>query len=1087
MGAVIDVRRAPEPVVEVVGLDAEQVGVLDDDAPVVRVLGGPGTGKTTLAVELVLDRVERRGVPADGALVLAPTRRAAAGLRERVTARLARTTTEPLARTHQALGFAILRAEAALRGAPAPRLLSGPEQDVVLRDLLAGHRADPGRAPRWPAELAEALTTRGFRAELRDLLMRAAEHGVEAAELARLGVEHRRPEWVAAAGVLDEYDQVTALSRPGAFDPAWILTAAADLLEDSPEALDRLRARVRLLVVDDAHELTWPAARLLRTLAHPGLQVVLLGDPDSTVHGFRGADPRLLWWSDWPALTSAPTHVLRTAHGLGAATHTAAGVAARRIGAVGGAQQRSTRAGRSGGSVEVALVRAVAQEARLVATTLRRAHLQDRLPWSQMAVVVRGQGRAATLRRVLAAAGVPVAPSGAQLAVRDEVAVRPLLQLLEIVLRRAVDPTARLDPTTAADLLLSPLGGADAVSLRRVRRALRRAELDAGGRRTSDELLAEAIDGALGGPAADVGALRRGGGDPAEGAGGGAAEGEAAAGVGADRRGPLRADGEPLRRIGAAVRAGVAAARRGPAGSGWAPGVTAETVLWAIWEALEVAGSWRATALRAGPSGLRADRDLDAVLGLFDAAARFTDRLPAAGPDAFLEHIRAEEVPGDTLLERAPLDATVALLTPAAAAGQRWSLVCIAGVQEGVWPDLRLRGSLLGSEALVDVLTGRHRSTEAARAAVRHDETRLLHVALSRAADRLLITAVRSDDEQPSVFLDLLDPLPEDVPIRPFTEVPAPLTLPDLVGTLRREAASDDPVVSTRSARLLARLADEQVPGADPDRWWGVGAGADDRPRRPGELTVRVAPSKLEEFQRCSLRWLLISTGGSGPKSDSASIGTLVHDVVADLGDVDAAELQAEINRRWPQLGLPHTWISERKRREAHAMAARVAAYQATAVRAGWEPVAREARLDVVVGRARLVGSVDRLEQHVRTGALRVIDYKTGATKAAARDVPENPQLAAYQVAIEAGAFPQGTTSGGAALLQVGRNANLSAPDLQQQPPLAEADDPGWAARLVESSAEGMAGGRFVASRGEHCVRCPVRTSCPAWPEGGGL
>ena len=96
--------------------------------------------------------------------------------------------------------------------------------------------------------------------------MRAVEHGVEAPRLAELGHLHDRPEWVAAATVLDEYDEVTALSQPGAYDPAWILTAAADLLDDDPEALARLRDDVRLIVVDDAQELTWAAARLLRTI-----------------------------------------------------------------------------------------------------------------------------------------------------------------------------------------------------------------------------------------------------------------------------------------------------------------------------------------------------------------------------------------------------------------------------------------------------------------------------------------------------------------------------------------------------------------------------------------------------------------------------------------------------------------------------------------------------------------------------------------------------------------------------------------------------------------------------------------------------
>ena len=70
--------------------------------------------------------------------------------------------------------------------------------------------------------------------------------------------------------MLREYDEVTALSAPGAYDPAWILGAAADLLDEDPDALDRLAHGLRLVVVDDAQELTSAAARLLRTVAAPG-------------------------------------------------------------------------------------------------------------------------------------------------------------------------------------------------------------------------------------------------------------------------------------------------------------------------------------------------------------------------------------------------------------------------------------------------------------------------------------------------------------------------------------------------------------------------------------------------------------------------------------------------------------------------------------------------------------------------------------------------------------------------------------------------------------------------------------------------
>jgi superfamily I DNA/RNA helicase/RecB family exonuclease len=1063
---VVLLRRAPALVVDAPRLDDGQQAVLDARGPVVRVLGAPGTGKTTTAVELVVDRVERGGLAPDECLILTSTRVAAARLRERVTARLARTSTEPLARTHQAFGFGILRREAALRGDEAPRLISGPEQDVILRELLAGHARGDSPRPPWPEPVVVALDKRGFRAELRDLLMRAVEHGIEADRLAALGVEHERPEWVAAAQVLREYDEVTAFSRPGAYDPAWILTAAADLLEDDAAALARVCDQVRLVVVDDAQELTFAAARLLRVVTSGGPDLVIVGDPDAAVQTFRGADPRILA-TGWTALGrpdptagEPPTVVLPVAYRQPAALREVSRTITTRIGALGGGRQRDPRPVREDGAVEVALLRSPAQEAAHIAARLRAAHLLDGVAWHEMAVIVRSEGRDESLRRILMAHGVPVLPSASESPVRDEVAVRPLLALVETVLEVALHPDHRIEPECAIDLVLSPLGECDAVGLRRLRRLLRREELDSGGERSSDELLAAIL----------------------------LEPGHAAA---------LGHDAAPLRRLSAAIVAGLTAARttQSDVGRTWAAGVTAETVLWAVWESLDVADRWSRLALRGGKRGARADRDLDAVVALFDAAQRYVDRLPAAGPDAFLEHIRGQDVPGDTLAARAQSVDGVALLTPAGAAGREWRHVAVAAVQEGVWPDLRLRGSLLGSEELVAVVTGRDRTFRAAQTAVRYDETRLFLVAVSRATERLLVTAVRSEDDQPSVYLDLVDPLvaaagaldqppPEQ---RSFTELGRTLSLPSLVADLRRRLVLDDATGAASAATALGRLAAEGVAGADPEQWWVHRVLSESRPLRfPGQQ-VRLSPSKVESFGDCRLRWALTSAGGDAPSHGSANLGTLIHDIAHDLGDdVDADTLVAEVERRWGRLGLPPGWATERQREQAHLMARRLAAYLQDPNRP--EKVGSEVRLQVDVGRATITGRVDRLERDA-DGRLRVLDYKTGSSKPKADDVDSHPQLGTYQLAVEHGAFGrEGRESAGAALLHLGKAAGTSGlPSLQQQTPLADQPDPSWAVDLVATTAEGMGAAEFAATPGSWCTFCPVKTSCPAMPEGSTL
>jgi superfamily I DNA/RNA helicase len=206
--------RAPRRAVAVPTLDAAQQRVVDHDGGPLLVLAGPGTGKTTTLVETAVARVEA-GVPTEDILMLTFSRRAAGELRDRVTARLARTVREPVARTLHSYAFGVLRMANLAHDLPAPRLLSGPEQDVILRELIAG-----GHPEAWPVELRAALRTRAFAGELRDLLMRAVERGLDGPELTALGRSVGRADWMAAGRFLTEYRDVTALARPGAYDPA---------------------------------------------------------------------------------------------------------------------------------------------------------------------------------------------------------------------------------------------------------------------------------------------------------------------------------------------------------------------------------------------------------------------------------------------------------------------------------------------------------------------------------------------------------------------------------------------------------------------------------------------------------------------------------------------------------------------------------------------------------------------------------------------------------------------------------------------------------------------------------------------------
>ena len=1112
-------------------LDEAQTRVVAHSQGPLLVLGGPGTGKTTALIEAVTARIAE-GTDPEGILVLTFGRRAANSLRRGIEARVTtaaghRVIREPVVRTFHGYAFGLLRSTAAARGEPAPRLLTGPEQDLVIRELLA----DGDIA--WPTDVRPALKTRAFAEQLRDLLQRAAERGLGPRGLRERGEQHDRADWLAAAEFLSEYEQVLALREmttrsAAAYDPAELVRAAAAMLRDEPDRLATERRRLRVVYVDEYADTDPAQVELLELVAGGGSAVVALADPDSSTFAFRGADPALVGSfretfrrpDGRPAEVCtlevnhrAPQQLTEAAARIAVRLRTPAGVGVshRKVrppapapapqGPAAPAPQdpeqiRDTRgilaqdhthipdlpqkgpprkgpareSGTAPAGMEIVTLRSAASEAAYIAHRLREAHLVDGVPWSRMAVVLRSTAiQLVSLQRGLRQAGVPTVVMAEDLPLHEQPAIRPLLTLLRCALR-----PDELTEETAVSLLHSPLGGADPFGERRLRQGLRALAHAAGDPRPSGELLVDALR------------------DPTELAV-------------LDRRWAA-----PASRIALLLATGREVAAR--------PAATAEDVLWNVWRASGLAERWAAiaTAPVAGPDQQRraeaADRDLDAVVVLFDAAARFTDRLPGAKIDTFLDHVQDQQLPADSLAPNADRGDAVRLLTAHAAKGLEWDVVAVAGVQEGIWPDLRLRGSLLGSERLVDILAERAGATErevvvAQSAALLDEERRLFHVAITRSRGRLLVTSVDSGaiggdggEERPSRFLYELaggevavtdaeaDAPPQEAEELALARPPRALTLAALVAELRSAVTGIKTPKARREAAAaqLAQLALAGVPGAHPDQWWGLPELSDSRPLADDGEPVVVTPSTMESALRCSLRWLLERHGGSGPDSFAQGVGNLVHAaaMLADDVEVDRAELMTYVSERFDVIELAAKWLAPREQRRAELMVDKLVRWLADNPRR-LLAIERDFLVRVTDDESRpidLKGRVDRLEVDEQ-GRLVVIDLKTGAsTVATAQELPEHPQLGAYQVAVEAGAFEEGAESGGAALVQLGGERRDAREQIQEA--LAVVDNPEWAEEMVRKTGATMAASTFVAKANDKCRVCPVRPSCPVSNKG---
>ncbi|WP_455678868.1 UvrD-helicase domain-containing protein [Streptomyces avidinii] len=1155
------VRTGPERV-DPPELDAAQRAVVDHTGGPLLVLAGPGTGKTTTLVEAVTARVEAGTDPAR-ILILTFSRKAAVELRDRAALRLGGARA-PQATTFHSFCYGLVRShqDTDLFADPL-RLLSGPEQDVMVRTLLEGQRRI--RSIRWPDDLRAALTTRGFADEVRAVLARARELGLGPQALSSFAERIGRPDWKAAAAFLSEYLDV--LDMQGTLDYAELLHRAVLLAERTPS----LASAYDVIYVDEYQDTDASQLRLLRALTGPGGTLVAFGDPDQSIYAFRGADINniLDFESAFPGTrVKALTVGRRSGAALVAATRLlTTRMPVPRLPAEAVRAHRNLAPVREGGRVEVLTYPTAGAELDNIADILRRAHLEDGVPWQDMAVLVRAGGRTLpAMRRALISAGVPTETDATDTPLRHEPAVAPLLTALRITATSAEtephEPEAgRASDAHAADAAEpgqgrspeAPTGSAGAEDQADAvgpdpQTPVGPAAGEPGADRDPEAadspavpLAADAVEPGTGpeapvGPAGELGP-GAGPGDFADPAGGVTVE--AALTLLASPLGGM--DAADLRRLGRALRdeeraAGVKvpapsdvllaralaeperltahdpAYARGAQRLGLLlrkarellqGGGTAEEALWVLWDGTPWPQRLERSARRGGAAGRNADRDLDAVCALFDTAARAEERTGGRGALNFLEQLEAEDIAADTLTARATRSDAVRLMTAHRSKGLEWSLVVVAGVQEGLWPDLRRRGSLLeadriGRDGLAEPLTP---------GALLAEERRLFYVAATRARDRLVVTAVKApadDGDQPSRFLTELGVPPRDVTGRPRR----PLAVAALVAELRATTVDPDasPALRDVAARRLARLAaltdDEDrplVPAAHPQRWWGLYEPTRSSvPLRDRDRPVALSGSALEQLANtCSLQWFLgREVKADTPSTAAQGFGNVVHvladEVASGRTPADLAVLMERLDSVWDALAFDAPWKSRQEKDNARAALERFLRWHTTD-RGGRAAVATEHDFDVTLEAGdvavRIRGSMDRVEADPQ-GRAYVVDFKTGKAAPTRDEVARHPQLAVYQLAVREGAVDEvfdglRPAPGGAELVQLRQGAPIreggdTVPKVQAQQPL----DGEWVGDLLATAAGRVLDERFAPAAGRHCDHCSFRSSCSARPEG---
>lgn len=1055
--------------------DTSQREVLNKyaDDECVSILGASGTGKT-----LLLEEIATREIKAGRSVAfLVHDRRAAHDSLLRLTRSCGALSSDVSVRSLSAFCYAIVQEFAEQTGRVRPELISGAEQDVRLRDII-----DSG-AVSFPDFLDEdVLGLSSFRNELRNLITRAGELGLTPEELGKLGEAYSQPLWSATAHAWSMYVERLAREEASAssvrpplrsaqrLDHSQLVSVAVDMLAHWNEEAGASHISIKpvrpphwdYVFIDDLHNAPRSIMELIVQLRRSGTRIVCAGNPDSSVQGFRGGvfSLPLDICAPEPAGIQARPYVLTQRHRGGEKIARAMDDISSHIRQPSLIKEFRRLRSAAPGSIDDTLVgKSFAnetEEAAGIAGILRSWHLRDGIAYSDMAVLTRSRSAHDEIRSELIRRNVPVASIGSQRPLAQHSAVAGLIDLITLALdtgfhANSAEKGAHLDSTQRAEkvrsVLLSSLFALSSFEVDMLAQRLYGYERAQGGAPSKKDILAVLVE--------DM-STQKSGIDSA------------------DRFRSIVSD--------------IRASDRGD---------NAEEVLWRAWDSCNVAEQWSHDACGNSEYSELANDNLDAILQLFAFVQREADRAPDVSIAEVIERLKAQELPQDSLVGSSTKEDSVTLITPASAQGREFSHLVIAHLNEGVWPNLTVRDSLVHTGELSDVVLGRYvpELSPAQRfrgqiSDVLDDELRQLYAGLGRACHSVVVTCVSNSQSRPSRFFDVMGFLKGDDSGAGESQSPvleqcsggaSRFDMTGLVGQLRRYSHGEGQAAQ-RARQFLKDLANKGVMQAEPARWFDTYEPTSCEGRTG---IIPVSPSRVEATLECPLRGIMQGLGFEN-KADTrkADIGTIIHEIAAEYKDGGADMSKDELCQKMLESfqekfdaycgDAVDAW--EEQEKETYSVTIeRLAHFLYERAHSGeYGRVEAEYRFAFDESGGRIRGSIDRLE--IGEDASYIYDYKTGKTVPSYAEAAENPQLQIYQLAIARdAAIPNAS---GAKLLYP--NTSNKAMAERSQEGIDEEVVAGRIAAYVDYEKRGV----IPARTGDQCQRCRYSALCPLNAQG---
>ncbi len=433
---------------------AQREAVEHEDGPLL-VVAGAGSGKTRVLTARIARLIAERGVLPQEILAVTFTNKAAGEMRERVGRALGEDPRGMWIGTFHGIGARLLRANAELVGrTPEYTIYDQADLLVVIKRLMKKHGIS-----------TDEFEPKGIANEIGS----AKNALVEVAEFEQLA---RTTKAQAAAKVYRDLEETLRAANAVSFDDLLVLPVR--ILREHEAVRTRLARRFRHVLVDEYQDTNHAQYEFVRLVAAEHRNVLVVGDDDQAIYGWRGADIRniLDFERDYPnaKVVRLEENYRSTASILELANTVISANLARR-----GKTLRATR----GGGEKVVVLEAAddRDEAEAIAEAMQDWRRMGR-KYSDAAVLYRTNAQSRGMEDAMRRAGIPYRLVGAT-RFYDRQEIRDLVSWLRLVanpqddeaFRRAVSAPKRGIGDTSVELLASEAASAGVPLLEISRRA----------------------------------------------------------------------------------------------------------------------------------------------------------------------------------------------------------------------------------------------------------------------------------------------------------------------------------------------------------------------------------------------------------------------------------------------------------------------------------------------------------------------------------------------------------------------------------------------------------------------------------------